>query len=739
MLAPQSHKKRQRRRKKLDVFTAATAPTPAPPKPPQIVQAKARLKSIFVQEEREVNQSILAHCRKDEPSVAAAEQQKRDEDNAFFTACIAADLISNTTGDSPTMKPITPSISSPSGNKQQLASSYIQMIDDNDVVEQPVTIKWAKEKNLFDKLHPTIIDGYQQDSEASPEAAKSPRNVEDEGLFVWPKPASLSKRNEKLLLNRWADDSDWILHNRRDFSDSSILLKTMESPKQFNPVRYIGSATGAHQSADEDRLLSIQIDKIQFNAPNSSNAGEESLIAGQIEDLYHFYIERMNNVGSIQHLEHKLATIRHLIKDVRRNDDRMKWLQMLQDRREIRGRLYHELQTDRDVLKRLLELWKRLKDVRLKQGHNKTAVKMTIKAESTDKDVDRTNWDTTFAIELHECLEEAIAELDQNQNPNRIEDELYEIYGRSLRQPGEPKLFLELHKSSMDDSLKAAKYFVEIRINDQQAATAINNKPIFVGHNRIPLNATFSIKLPADERPNVQLLVHEINRLSHRNKIVDLYLPIPDAHESFLAATFEAISFTTSMRTGHISIKQGWSTTTTHCPCPAQKNSTNIDVSKRTTVQQWIDDELLDPMDPDAISLVQSVQQPTQLRPTHVDDADNGLFRFDEDRTAFCAAEVINQDKRLNRLIERSQENIKFKYVRFVPSTGREIEDEDEEDISGHFEAFEWMDPIDLQRHEGKKYLRHLYKQITNYCEILNKNSVSQQDLLIGDSVPTIR
>lgn len=798
----QSHKKRQRRRKKSDVFTASTSssmpPTKSKPRP-HIIQPKARLKASFVQEQLEVDQSIIAHCQKgaaaavDDNGGGQLQQQQDELDHSFFTASIAASsnspaILSQThqPGSDDDCQAIKSSLKTPSigaaaddddenNSKQQLTSSYIHDdISGND----PLTVKWQKEKVHFDQLETNVGAKdlrNQTDPEASP--TKPIRNIESEGLFQWPKPSSASKRNVTAMQTRFGrhdDDSDWILQNVRDYNDSSVLIKTMETAKQFHPIRYAAAQpqhTLVINNEGRDRLLCIQIDAIQFDALDEQ---AEAVVADKMEHLYNFYIERMNSIGTIQHLEQKLEMIRHLLESSSTlpDADHTKWLRMLRDRRDIRQSLYRELQIDRDVLKRLLELWMRLKEIRTQQGHTKTPYKMIIKAEPTDVDADRNEWDAKFDIEFRECLEEAIEELNgasatggNAQSPAKIRNELNALYGRSLRPPGEPKLLLQLRKSATTKATneippKPTKYFIEIRVDGQQAATAVNSKPILSRLNRIPLSAMFSIKLPASTLEggrNVQLFVYQLLRLGQhrRHQLVDLYLPVPAEHEHFAAATFVSMSFTTipQQRCGQIAVKLGWSVTAApddrNCPCSNSQevmHRRKVETAKLNTIEQWIDDELLDPLDPDAASLVQSIRHQNVTPPAmHVQDNSavaTGLFRFNEDQSAFCTAESIDGDKRLNRLIDRFQANVKFKNVQFVPSTAREIEDDDDgmgaEAADGHFEAFEWMDPIDLQRHEGKKFMKNLYKEIANYCEILNKNSVSQ-DLLIGDAMPTVR
>ena len=46
------------------------------------------------------------------------------------------------------------------------------------------------------------------------------------------------------------------------------------------------------------------------------------------------------------------------------------------------------------------------------------------------------------------------------------------------------------------------------------------------------------------------------------------------------------------------------------------------------------------------------------------------------------------------------------------------------------------MDPIDIQRYRGRKYLKKVYDNITNHCENLNRDKLNT-NILVGDQFPT--
>lgn len=118
-----------------------------------------------------------------------------------------------------------------------------------------------------------------------------------------------------------------------------------------------------------------------------------------------------------------------------------------------------------------------------------------------------------------------------------------------------------------------------------------------------------------------------------------------------------------------------------------------------------------------------------------VDSGAGDLFRLNEDMHTFCALNKFNANKRLELLIARFNSDLKLKDCRLVPHT--EIEIEVPTDLNNIFEDMLWIDPIDVQRYQGKKYLKHVYDIITNHCTVINRN-FEHHDLLVGDTPPTL-
>lgn len=202
---------------------------------------------------------------------------------------------------------------------------------------------------------------------------------------------------------------------------------------------------------------------------------------------------------------------------------------------------------------------------------------------------------------------------------------------------------------------------------------------------------------------------------------------------------------------GKLNIKQGWTQQLCQGKCSDSKSRASttqppplLEPGVMSILKTWYDECTIDPMDPDAAFTVNAIaSQPgghsitDSSSPNQSHRAKHGQFRLNEDLTAFCSKETILTDKRLNLLTARFNSHLQLKDEKYVPPNSREMPpDSVDPDLDPIIQDLHWMDPIDVQRHEGNKRLLHIYRAILNHCEVLNKHFDSQ-DLLIGDEVPT--
>lgn len=159
---------------------------------------------------------------------------------------------------------------------------------------------------------------------------------------------------------------------------------------------------------------------------------------------------------------------------------------------------------------------------------------------------------------------------------------------------------------------------------------------------------------------------------------------------------------------------------------------------KNNTVHNWYKNELLNPLDPDCLHLVQNLYDlsENEENDSKTSKINENFFILNEELLTFCSDDEISNNLRFKILTSRYKNDMKYKDIHFIPLFENEIEEvnDDEkviEDNSG------WIDPIDLKRHRGKKYLQKLYNAILNHCNLLSKNE-NASNLLIDDEPLTL-
>lgn len=560
------NKKRRRRKKKAEPhhqnqLSVPTLPSSTKFPNPTAGFTKPKLKKSYLKEENDVKSALL--LRNNGKSEDLEDVEKKEK-NDFFTDSISVekfnDVIKPSNDDNEilcasgggekllqssrrTTSPISSidkAITEP-GDGQQLASSYIQVEDDN-VIEQ-----W--EKQQIKPCENLLFYPQTNLTNLSDSIGALVRNLEDEGLFVWSKP-NVCKNNENKMINRFLEDGSesWIqkmngvpeLIDQRIFSEPSVLIKT-QSTKEFRPVlfeqRHVDQVIGGHTSStsvpDNLMTLKIHISELIFERIASAKR-EEHELARQVELLYKQYLDRRNG-NVVERLEKKLITLRQILASKFNDNEKVPAENLHQfkfDRRDIRNQLHRERQMDREILRSILEQWTELKEVRKKQGFNSTAPKLVIKIEKVDEIKDLEKWEATFAMELNEILEETIEYYNKKRreqkastkkdlpikakpNPDEIEERLHEIFSKSMRNPGEPIIFLELHKIPVASTNSAAtetestiRYSIQIVI-DREKVTSVKSAPLIrVGAvDKVYINGLFTITLTKSMPKNVQLLV----------------------------------------------------------------------------------------------------------------------------------------------------------------------------------------------------------------------------------------
>ncbi|XP_035773718.1 coiled-coil and C2 domain-containing protein 2A-like [Anopheles albimanus] len=286
----------------------------------------------------------------------------------------------------------------------------------------------------------------------------------------------------------------------------------------------------------------------------------------------------------------------------------------------------------------------------------------------------------------------------------------------------------------------------------------------------VDFNTSFSIKLTNRIPKTVSVHLYEKNCFKVKTKRAELFIPVPSRGELYDESEYVDYQFTCgkpyksqSYANGTIELKVGWlEQAGSSFPSPSRRRVVprRIKLSSEQ-IQRWFEDhvlnngEVLDPTQLQALSMAQSQSQSVAGRKssderrtassptdphgsegqgTEQDEEAPPVFRFNEDLLAFCSEETIERNERLQMLTMRFNRTLKYRDAKFIPQSERELAFTG---YDGHEEQRKIIDetlgtdPIDLQRHRGKRYLQQVYDIISNHCRVLTQDKVNN-NLLVG-------
>ncbi|KAJ6629951.1 Coiled-coil and C2 domain-containing protein 2A [Pseudolycoriella hygida] len=738
-------KKRRRKKKKsenlLNVKKKVTTQVPE-----KQTKSKPKLNQNYKKEELEVQSALSARKKTD----SDLDTRLIDRQVSFFVYNVDANNFDEATDDNGSEQSLKTD-----DNALQLASSFVQ-IDDESPVEKckKQKIVFADDDLLYFPRHRKIE-----------RKIEDPLNVRDDGLYEPIKPRD--SKGMLLQLNRFKEEnsSDWLTESNqmvglKNFVQSSRLIRT-ETSKEFTTIPYASEPFSnrgdqRHSEINREKILKIHIHDVTFHSHPYLN--KEQILARNIESLYKQYTQR-RAMASSERLLMKLTALRRLqmltINEGSNVDNRFSYKN---DIRDLRNHLHRNQRIDRDILTSILEQWKSLKKVRKDQGFTSTNIKLSIRTDAVDESADREMYDRNFELELNEIFEESMEDYLKDRKHRKsdaqnsqdfelikklvkpdieiIREQLMTEYSKCMRPPGEPLIFVELNKTNdpidsnrIRNNFANSKFLLQISF-DKTKLNSLRNVQSIVG-DRIILDAIYSVKFRSNVPTNIRLIIYEEKMLKTRKKCAQLIIPVPNAYEVFKNSDTSFLSFesTKNRISGKIGMKIGWS----YFDEPENRNffRKNRLVEQATNkIQSWYDDYMIDPLDPEARSLIEIINKPNDIIEGD-STSSSKQFRLNENIFAFCKPAEQNT-RRLNILTARFNSHLRFKDEKFVPLEDREIYYSDGDHDDNIIEDLNWL-TIDVQRHKGKKYLLEVFDVIKNHCEIINK-SVEMNDLLIGDN-----
>ncbi|XP_053696405.1 coiled-coil and C2 domain-containing protein 2A [Sabethes cyaneus] len=743
--------------------------TKEPEQPAIVRKPKPQLNPDYIREELEIKTSLQKLT-----TDASSLNDDRDREVKFFTDFLpeafydAQDHLSETMQE-PDTDPVplekSPSIqSTPNAHDSptHLASSYIQT-DEDDVIKRYTVQKLNLEDSKLLYIPEKILSDIRGNLE------KITINSNDDHSQSEPlnKP-HLNETNKTRLINRLIEEEqeEWFdacgdLVNLQDFVTGKRVKGVCS--KKFLPyyVEPIPFGKPSEQLPVE-RTIKVLIGKLRFE--NHPSFDEVVKLRLRLEQIYkQYYTSKIMKV--MPKLQKKLDEIRRAMAATGGEVSLSSKLQ----RRELRKQIYQEAKVKRQLEKEIVDVWKKLKDNKADRGY-----KLVITNDEIEQTEDDSQLKKQFALDLEELLQEEheiyakekqdykiyLRDLERNlddgevvavhkprkPDQSRLKQDFEKSFAESFRTAGEPIVDLLLLKNP-DDTVtpkvnKDMQFKVKFYIDNCHVASTKAHH--FQNNLLVDFNTSFSIKLTTKIPQALKIELYEKNRLRVKLKLFELYVPVPNSSELFDEVEYVPYEFasgntfkTNESRTGKIDLKVGWLEQVGSSPSKKRNVPNRAQLSK-DLIERWLDEQTFDPNDSETEQVMETLEKHHAAQDAEQDEKEDGQekdepFVFNEDLLAFCSEEEINNNARLNMLSQRFNNNLKYKNIKFIPQIEREIEIPEEMKI---IDETLGTDPIDLQRHRGKKYLKKVYDTITNHCNVINQDKVND-NLLVGEQIPT--
>lgn len=713
----------------------------------------AKPKQEFIDEEKEVRKLIEGKKVRLENGPI-----QKELEIMFFESAVPAenedipedkDTSSVKTGDS------IKSLSNMPESPTHLASSYLAPEEGTAVRKfVPETVDYDESLLYFPCL--------EEEKELETEIRNLRISKQEEGLYEYQGPKILSM-NRAQMVNRCLEEKNVdclrMIENGPSIFDLPFQFQKLErlykshSEKKFHPILVKAEPVWKVLNTYEaiNKTLNIFIHSIVFE--EHPNLNENLGLIKKVKQLYVDYLHVVE-LDKANKLQSKLEGLRS-VKEQMRSDDLKMGICKVQIK-ETRNELHKKAKYKKDLILQLLEAWRQLK-----QSNKNPDICLKINCIDANLEEDQQKWDDGFQVELNEVAEEAFDEyftkkqeykskeklndhkMEKPKKPDIevIRDDLQSIWYESYHLPGEPEVTVELQQLNEGTFKKGTglKYFIKI-FADNEMVTITKPKEL-LNDSKIHFDIVFAVRLTTRMVKDLRMEIFEMSGIKTTHKIAEVFIMMPSSDDDYFELEVNEYEFSTKKIRGHrmngkLLMKCGWVMTNQQDGEREGSSAIEVRVSNKSDVisqdmyKTWHQQYLIDPLDPDSHKVVRKLHEPLEKSDDPVNEEKH--FNLNEEELAFCSQEEMDNDERLNMLRARFERDLKYKNAIFIPSDQRELE------IPEQTNMFEEIigDPIDIQRHEGKKYLKKVYETITNYCDNLN---ASREDsaILIGDQVPT--
>uniref|UniRef100_A0A182P321 C2 domain-containing protein n=1 Tax=Anopheles epiroticus TaxID=199890 RepID=A0A182P321_9DIPT len=555
------------------------------------------------------------------------------------------------------------------------------------------------------------------------------------------------------------------------------------------------------ESLPMERTVKILIGRVRFDAhPSFEEVVRLRLKLEELYKQY-YRIRKLNRKEALQAKLNELRIQEGDGTEEPQDQEPIDSFEKKMARREYRKLVYQEIRTERNLAKQILELWEELttryqascglkmsvnsqdtdeeRDGSEWQERYELELRETLEEEQElylrDKQEYKTYLRDLALLEQREDINDSLPSMQKPKKPDvsKIKKDFRVQFDETFRAPDEPLVNIVLRRDpearSEQSGGKDLVFKMKLFIDGNHVASTKARHFQTDDRTMIDFNTSFSIKLTTKIPETIALHLYEKNRLMMKSRRAEIFLPLPSSEELYEEVDSVDYQFSCgkpylaqTYANGTVELRIGWLEPSDGTfPSPSQRRTLpKRVVVPRELLRRWIDDRALEsesePHGETDAALLRALNDDEPNSPQDrdqrrskdsvapEDDAEAG-FCFNEDLLAFCPVETIEQNERLALLSKRFQRSLKYRDAKFIPQTERELtigavcskEEEDEEQMKIIDETL-GTDPIDLQRHRGKRYLQKVYDIISNHCRVLNQDKVNNANLLVGgDQVPS--
>ncbi|CAD7089037.1 unnamed protein product, partial [Hermetia illucens] len=615
------------------------------------------------------------------------------------------------------------------------ASAYVN-IEDTSPISPAAVVKISKDADLlFVPSNQKLTSNNQQ------KEVISSKDIELEGLFV-DDYQKLEGKNVNRLVNRYLEEGfDGNLDNvsevkkcayetvYKSFSETHF-EPTFFPPKPLHQI--VGNTVGR-------AIIIVYVKELVFT--NHQLFNEENKLALKLKTSFDTY----NNIivgNSIPKLKSELSTVRNITNDLLKSNnlDKKKLETYINQIKTLRTELHSQERTFKKAILDCIDNWKQLKNLRKKQEFSLTSLKLTIKVIDKDTDLAQRLSDERFDTELNEMVREAFDAYYRKKkksskghlrkpNIDDIKSDLTEMFERDLVGPDEPDVILELSQTEVTKKVleKPKGYYIKALVDKKPVCCSREVK--LSSEFILRVEETFAISLEGRMPEVITFQIFEKSNILPDVKVSEAQLFIPQS-ESF--KTSKDLEFSSEKNTISGFLRVEIFSQDDNFSNIALQSTFNLNNKKLSASQSLIKNQRSTDSEYESIEPIDSHRDARRDTNSTIGD-ESGYFTFTEELDTFCSKADFDNNKRFKMLMARYKSEFKFKDKRFIPTFDKELEEESQ---GRAIEGIDWLDPIDVDKHKGKKYVKNIYQMVLNHCERLNRNE-DAENLLIGDDPPT--